>query len=84
MGVWRVLYRCGRIIGHFTVHGMVEHILPGSPNVTVGVSCELLKSWYTNGKVHGRWHGTSPRDNERTIALYGQKHSEPTRGSPRG
>ena len=36
----------------------------------IGVSCELLRSWDTNGKVHGRWHVTSPCDDERTIALW--------------
>ena len=38
--------------------------------VTIGVSCELLRSSNTKEKVHGRWHDTSPCDNERTIALW--------------
>ena len=59
--------RCGRIIGHITLHRMVGCILSGSSTVTVGVSCELLRY---EREVHGRWHGTSPCDNERTIALW--------------
>ena len=44
----------------------------------------------TNGKIHGRWHGTPPRDNERSIALwtnalqaYGGKSSELIPPGPR-
>ena len=36
---------------------LVGYYLSGSSTVTVGVSCELLDM---NGKVHGRWHDTSP------------------------
>ena len=49
---------------------MVGYILSGSSLVIIGVSCELLRSCDTNGKVHGRWHVTSPCDNERTIASW--------------
>ena len=63
-------YRCGRIIGHFIVHRMVGCILSGSSTIIIGDSCELLRSCDTNGKVYGRWHGTSPCDDERTIALW--------------
>ena len=45
-----LLYRCGPIIGHFTVHSMVGYILSGNSTVTVGVSCELLR--YHTGKCH--------------------------------
>ena len=37
------LYRCVRIIGHFTVHRMVGYNLSGSSTVAVGVACELLR-----------------------------------------
>ena len=37
------LYRCDRIIGHFTVHRMVGYNL-GSSTVDVGVSCKLLRN----------------------------------------
>ena len=66
----RHVCRCDRIIGHVTAHRMVGYILSGSFIVTFGVSFELLRSWGTNGKVHDRWHGTSPCDSERTIALW--------------
>ena len=38
------VYRRGRVIEHFTVHGMVGYILSGSSIVILGVSCELLRS----------------------------------------
>ena len=54
----------------FYLNRMVGYILSGSSIVIIGVFCELLRSSHTNGKVHGRWHGASPCDNERTIALW--------------
>ena len=60
-----------KIIGHFTVHTMVENILC---RVSIATTCvfssELLKSLHTNGKVHGRRHDTSPRDGEWSVALW--------------
>ena len=73
--------RCGRIIGHFTVHRTVGYISSGSSTVSFGVSCELLRSWDTSGKVHGRWHDTSPCDNERAIV---DKHTPSSRGEVLG
>ena len=70
MSFWRVLYRCGRVIGHFIVHRMVGYILPGSSTIIIGVPCELSRFCDTNGKVHDRWHVNFPSDNERTIALW--------------
>ena len=68
MGFWRMPYHCSRIIGHFSVQMMVGYILSRSTTVTIGVSCEILRSSDANRKVHGRWHGTSPCDHERTVA----------------
>ena len=40
--IFSSLYRCDRIIGHFTVYRMVGCNLSGSSTIIVGVSCELL------------------------------------------
>ena len=44
MGFWRVMFRCGRIVGPFTVHTLVGYTLSGSLIVNIGVSCKLLRS----------------------------------------
>ena len=38
--------------------------------VIIGVFRELLRFYDANGELHGRWHGTSSCENERTIALW--------------
>ena len=63
MGFWRVLYRCGRTIGHLTVG---EFTVTGVP---LFLFAFLVSSWEMDGKAERRWLGTSPCDNERTIAL---------------
>ena len=63
MGFWRVLYRCGRTIGHLTVG---EFTVTG---VLLLMFAFLVSSWEMNGKAERRWLGTSLCDNERTIAL---------------
>ena len=70
MGFWRVLYRCGRIIGHFTRHNLVGYIISARFTVNIGVSCEHLISWDSNEKVHRRWRGTSTYGNKRNFALW--------------
>lgn len=42
-GFWRVLYRFGRNIGRFTVHGMVKYALSWSSTFGVFVSSDLLR-----------------------------------------
>ena len=63
MGFWRVLYRCGRTIGHLTVG---ECTVTGVPLFLLAF---LVSSCEMDGKAERRWPGTSPCDNERTIAL---------------
>ena len=60
-------YRCGHIMGHFTVHGLVGYNVSESSTVDVGIYCELLRD---GREVHGRWHGSFPCDNERTIGFW--------------
>ena len=63
MGFWRVLYRCGRTIGHLTVG---EFTVTGVP---LFVFAFLVSSWGMDGNAERRWLGTFPCDNERNIAL---------------
>ena len=57
------VYRCGRTIGHLTVG---EFTVTG---VLLFLFAFLVSSWEMYGKAERRWLGTSPFDNERTIAL---------------
>ena len=79
MGFWRVLYRCGRIIGHFTEYTMVGYISSGSPIFKYGVSCELLRSSDTNGESIADVMSL-PHVITNDLLRCGQTHSEPTRG----
>ena len=63
MGFWRVLYRCGRTIGHLTVR---EFTVTGVPLFMF--AC-LVSSWEMDGKAERRGLATSACDNERAIAL---------------
>ena len=63
MGFWRVLYRCARTIGHLTVG---EFTVTGVP---LFLFAFLVSSWEMDGKAECRLLGTSPCENERTIAL---------------
>ena len=58
-----ILYRCGRTIGHLTVG---QFTLTGVP---LFLFAFLVSSCKMDGKAERRWLGTSPCDNERTIAL---------------
>ena len=68
------MYRCGRIIGHFTLHTMVGCILSRSSIVFIGVFCELLPAFeilkYDREGPYGQWPVPSLCDNERTIPLW--------------
>ena len=57
------VYRCGRTIGHLTVR---ECTVTGVP---IFLFAFLVSSCEMDGKAERRWFGTSPCDNERTIAL---------------
>ena len=63
MGFWRVLYRCGRTIVHLTVG---ELTVTGVP---LFLFTFLVSSWEMDRKAERRWLGSSPCDNEQTIAL---------------
>ena len=68
------MYRCGSTIGHLTVE---DFAVTGVP---IFLFAFLVGSLEMDGKAERRWLGTSPCDNERTIAL--RKNAlEPTRGS---
>ena len=57
------VYRCDHAIGHLTVG---EFTVTGVP---LFLFAFLLSSWEMDGKAERRWLGTSPCDDERTIAL---------------
>ena len=57
------LYRFGPTIGHLTVG---DYVVTGVPLLLFAF---LVSSWKMNRKAEGRWLGTSPCDNERTIPL---------------
>ena len=84
MGFWRVLYRCGRTIGHLMVG---EFTVTG---VSLFLFAFLVGSWEIDGKAERRCLGTSPCDNEITIELrtnalraYQEKSSELIPPGPR-
>ena len=79
-GFCQFVYRCGRIIGHFTVHRMVGYIFSGR---------SLLAGFFSSGDLEirtGRFMTDGmvlPRVIANKLLHSGQTHSEPTRGSPR-
>ena len=77
-------YRCARAVGNLTVG---EFTVTGVP---LFLFAFLVSSWEMDGKTERRWLGTSPCDNERTIALrknalraYERKSSELILPGPR-
>ena len=62
-GFWRVLYRCGRTIGHLTVGKLTVTAVP------LFLFAFLVSFRYMDGKAKRRWLWTSPCDNEQAIAL---------------
>ena len=58
----KVLHRCGRTFGHFMVGEFTVTEVP------LFLFAFLVSSCKMDGKAERRWLGTSPCDNERTIA----------------
>ena len=62
-GTYVYPYRCGRTIGHLTIG---EFTVTGVP---LFLFAFLVSSLEMDGKAERRWLGTSPCDDERSIAV---------------